>query len=403
MKKIAAFMMALVLFAVTAVGIHLFAGKRIEANNREFGTWISSKKDLSYSAVAANLHDDTYLLLGSSEFQYGQDTPYHPTAVFGQAELDVMCIGAAGNQCLPHAITMGALAPELKSKKVILLVSPTWFGKHGIDANNFSARFSESMYRAMLENESLSDELKEKLIARTDELLAVSPSMQENTERATRVLMGKESLTAAGSVKPLGLEDKVNFYMHSFLAQEKERISAGLMWKLSGHENYDEYKTGQISTPNWQALKEQADREFAAQCSNDFAMQDKLFNAKCKPAMKSKKDSETKRTFASSPEYDDLRLFLAVCADQGIEAELVLLPINGYWYDFTGFPRENREVIVENVQAVADEFGVPLHSFFDQCYTKGWMADNTHPAGRGWTEINEEVFEFFTADQENAG
>ena len=140
--------------------------------------------------------------------------------------------------------------------------------------------------------------------------------MQENTERATRVLMGKESLTAAGSVKPLGLEDKVNFYIHSFLAQEKERISVGLMWKLSGHENYDEYEAGQISTPNWQALKEQADREFAAQCSNDLAMRDKLYESKYKPILKSRKNSETKRSFASSPEYDDLRLFLAICADQ---------------------------------------------------------------------------------------
>ena len=93
MKKIAAFITAAMLFIIAAAAVHQFAGSRIEANNREFGTWINSKKDLSYSAIAANLHEDTFMMLGSSEFQHGEKTPYHPTAIFRQAKLDVMCIG----------------------------------------------------------------------------------------------------------------------------------------------------------------------------------------------------------------------------------------------------------------------------------------------------------------------
>lgn len=64
MKKIAAFITAAMLFIIAAAAVHQFAGSRIEANNREFGTWINSKKDLSYSAIAANLHEDTFMMLG---------------------------------------------------------------------------------------------------------------------------------------------------------------------------------------------------------------------------------------------------------------------------------------------------------------------------------------------------
>ena len=75
---------------------------------------------------------------------------------------------------------------------------------------------------------------------------------------------------------------------------------------------------------------------------------------------------------------------------------LVLLPINGYWYDHTGFPKENREGIVGKIQEMADEYDVELCNFFGECYTKGWLEDNIHPAGKGWVEINEKAYEYFT-------
>ncbi len=393
MKKIAAFITAAMLFIVVVVSVHYFAGSRIEANNREFGTWINSKKDLSYSAIASNLHDDTFMMLGSSELQHGEKTPYHPTSIFRQAGLNVMCIGAAGNQCFPHAVTMAALAPELKSKKVALILSPTWFSKGGIDGSKFAARFSESQYQAMLKNDSLSPELKDKLIERTEELLEISPAMKENAERDARVL-----INGTDSIK-----DNVNYYMHNWIASEKEKISVGLMWKISGHKNNRKYEREDGEVPDWESLKEQADEEFKKECSNEFAMKDKFFNSKFKPVLKKLKDGDKDRSFKESAEYDDLKLFLDICKDQGVEVMLVLLPINGYWYDHTGFPKENRDVIVGKIHEIAEDYDAELCDFFGQCYTKGWLEDNTHPAGRGWVEINEKAYEFFTESQKING
>ena len=79
MKKVAAFITALILFVGTALSVHTIAGEKLDTNNPFFGTWISTKKYLSYKAVSSNIEKDTVMMMGSSEFQYGNKTPYHPT------------------------------------------------------------------------------------------------------------------------------------------------------------------------------------------------------------------------------------------------------------------------------------------------------------------------------------
>ena len=161
----------------------------------------------------------------------------------------------------------------------------------------------------MLKNDSLSEKLKEKLVDRSKTLLKVSPSMKENVDRDTKIISEGEG----------NFEDKINYYMHRWLANERERLSVGLMWKISGNKNNKEYKNdGKVSPPDWDSLAEQADEEFFKSCSNEFYMSDKMFKKKIKPIMETKKNSQANRTFDDSPEYDDLKLFLDVCNNQGI-------------------------------------------------------------------------------------
>lgn len=192
MKKIAAFFTAVVLFFTAAISAHIIAGERIDTNNADFGTWINSKKDLSYQAVSRNIEEDSVLMLGSSEFHHGKKTKYHPTAIFRSLGMNVMCIGAAKNQCLSHAITVGAIAPEMKNKKVVLILSPSWFSKEGIDQDGFSARFSGSMYEAFIKNESISKETRKAVAERVTYLLEKSPGAGEEAARAEKIYLDGE-------------------------------------------------------------------------------------------------------------------------------------------------------------------------------------------------------------------
>lgn len=386
MKKIAAFLTAFVLFVVAATSFHVVLGNRLDTNNSAFGTWINTKKDLSYTAVKSNLEEDSFLMLGSSEFHHGNNTPYHPTKVFRSLNMNVMCIGAAQNQSLSHAIIMGAVAPELKTKKAILMLSPSWFSKKGAEGSGFSARFSQSMYEAMLENDKLSDETKDAIRERTETLLKVSPTMLKQAQTGATIIDGGH----------VSFKEKVDYKVGQWINEEKENISVGSMWKVTREKNLPEYKAGkEVAPPDWDAFEAEADASLKGKMNNDFNMVDKLFNKKVKPTMKDRKNADVNRTYANSPEYGDLKLFLDVCKESDIEVMLVLLPVNGWWYDYTGFPKENRQVVSDEVEKIAKDYDVKLCNFFDQSYTKGFLEDVVHLAGKGWVRTNEEAYKFF--------
>ena len=389
MKKLAAFGTALVLFIISAVILHLTVAGRVAVEEGGFGTWINTYKDMSYKAVSANIDDDTVMYMGSSEFQHGKDTPYHPTEIFRSMKMDVMCIGAAYNQCLSHAITMGAVGPELKSKKAVLILSPSWFNGPGVEKDAYGVRFSESMYMAMLENPNLSDDVKKKIADRSEELLSNSPALQESVKRYDKIFLGKGGNAA----------DKAYFTMKKAFLSEREAINVKTAWKTTEEKDYRKFmETAKSGVPDWKGLISKADKEFKEiSKGNDFHMDDRLYNQNIKPALKKEKNSSTARRFwKDSPEYGDLDIFLQVCREQDIDVELILLPVNGWWYDYTGFTADKRTGLTEQIKEVADRYDVPLYSFFDRDYTDGWLEDAVHPAGKGWVEINEEAYRFFT-------
>ena len=386
MKKIIAFITAFVLFIGVAFSAHIFTNEELNTNNSEFGTWISTKKDLSYRAVSSNIEEDTFMMMGSSEFNHGKKTPYHPTQMFRKLNMNVMCIGAAQNQSLSHAITLAAVAPKLKTKKVVIIVSPSWFAVEGVDAAGFAARFSESMYEEFLGNNDIPEETKRAIIKRTDELLKKSPEIYKRAKTAEKLITNGDC----------SLEEKVKSKFDRWIIQEKENINVGMLWRMAGGKNKDKYiPLEKGEEPDWNKLAEEADASLQGKMNNQFNMVDKIFKSKVEPTMKDRKNADLNRTYGNSPEYGDLRLFLDVCKAYDIDAMLMLLPVNGWWYDYTGFPKENREQVSKGVEEIAAEYDVEICNFFDQCYTPGFLEDVVHPVGKGWVRINEEAYKFF--------
>lgn len=393
MKKIAAFFTALVLFLLSVLLIHFAVAGNLKANSKGFGTWINPYKDLSYSAISNNINKDTYLMMGSSEFQHGGKKPYHPTQVFRGLDMDVMCVGAAYNQSLSHAITLASVAPDLKTKKVVLILSSAWFDQEGVKKNAFAVRFSETEYMAMLRNPDLSPELKKAIALRTEELLEEDPAMQKNVEKYNRLFLYKK-------VSPI---DRLYFFLRKGVLDEKETVNINTVWKTTGKPKYEAYKkhvTGKI--PDWDKMRVESDEHFAKISKNNpFHMTDKIYNRKFKPVMAKQKNAMDERIFPiTSPEYEDLNLFLQVAKESHLKVELILLPMNGYWYDYTGFKEKARSVLPGQIEQVVKKYpGVKMVSFYDQDYTPGFLEDAFHPAGKGWTDINETAYKFFTEDK----
>lgn len=405
MKKIAAFFTAFILFIICTIIVHFAVSGTLSSTGKGFGTWTNPYKDLAYTAISKNIDDDTCLMLGSSEFQYGRKTPYHPTNMFRQLDMNAMCIGAAYNQSLSHAITLGSIGNNLKNKKVFLILSPAWFDKEGVKNVAFAVRFSETEYVEMLKNPNLSDELKRDIAQRCRTLLEEDPSLGGNVKRYTKLYVDEN----AGF-----FERRYSRFRIGFL-REKEAINVSTLWKFSGKKKYEEFmhkkkgKNNKAYTPrdekklsltktDWDYMKDLAYEDYLkTPHDNQFHMLNRNYNKKIKPVLKKQKGAMVDRKFTtSSPEYGDLDLFLRVCDELGIESKIVLLPINGYWYDYTGFSRDARKVLPGQIKSVIDRHnGVHFVSFYDKGYDKGFLADVFHPTGLGWVDINQEAYDFF--------
>lgn len=386
MKKIQAFLTALCLFLVTVIGCHYYAGTRTAVNNPAFSTWALEEKGTSLSGLTLNMNEGTIPVFGSSEFQHGRDTQYHPQHVFADTQFNPMLIGAGYYQCLSHSVTLSAIAPSMKVKKAALILSPQWFRRPGVVDQAYTSRFSELLYTAMLSNEQLSDTQKAYISQRTHTLLR---DIDENT------------------LKEVSLHEKVLWKQEgTFLEQKKEALRTAFLkerdsFQMAAHMTLAGISRGdgvpsRNTAPDFETLLLQAEQDGDKENQNEFFIDDDCYEILL-PYLPEKKgmNADAKTGYNNSPEYDDLRCFLTVCRELEIEPLLILLPVNGYYYDFTEFPSEARQGYYAKVKALAAEFDAQVADFSDQEYTKYFFEDRVHIGKIGWVKVNESLYEFY--------
>lgn len=385
MKKLLAFVTAFVIFAVAVTGCHFYAKERVSVNNPAFSFWADDGKFGARSAILENLNDSTIVAFGSSEFQHGRKTPYFPANVFRDSSLQMMLIGAGYYQSLSHAITLASIGNDLKTKQVVLFVAPQWFRKAGVQPQAFASRFSETHYIGMLKNNRLNDKTKQYIIERTKSLLQVDPPAQKRTDLYERVLYSHKA----------SLIDRVNYGIYSRFLKEKELQNIAFL--LDQNRIYK--KSDSITdskTPDFSALLENAAKDGEKENSqNEFFMDQNVFQKQIRPSMKKKKDQSLNGSYSTSPEYKDLECFLDICKQLGIKPLLVELPVNGYWYDYTGFPKEQRLDYYSKIRMTAQKYGADLADFSDQEYTKYFFEDGIHIGKKGWVMVNESIYRFY--------
>lgn len=385
MERMRAFLAALLLFLLTVAGCHVYSSRQAEASNPAFATLSEEKKSGLRAGLTLNMNEYSFPVFGSSEFQHGTDTPYHPAQVFADTQFRPMLIGAGYYQSLSHAVTLASIEGSMEQRKAVLILSPQWFRKTGVVDQAYASRFSETHYAGMMANEKLSDETKAYISERTQKLLAPDETTRERVLMYDRVLW-KQS----GS----GLETLREKVWSAFL-HEKELFELSVLWKKSRLEKNVELPETERE-PDWDALLELAEAEGERENQNPFYMNEKSYK-RLEPYLPAKKDinKDAVKGYQNSPEYDDLRCFLTVCRELEIEPMLVVLPVNGYYYDFTGFPKEAREGYYAKVKGVAEEFGARIADFSDQEYTKYFFEDRVHLGKKGWVMVNESLYEFY--------
>lgn len=389
MKKLMAFLLALVLAAGSAAGIHGFCRQRVQRDSHAFAVWSSEKKFLSWQGLADNLDSHVIPVFGSSEIQHGRNTMFHPSRVFADTEFQPMLIGAGYYQSLSHAITLASLGDQVTSKKAVLLLAPQWFRGHGVKSEAFASRFSEIQFLHMLDNPRLSGETKQYLIDRTQQLLKKDPKTLARVTQYVRESSGGK----------ISIWEKASLQIYKSFLQEKDLCQTVMAEEMARIPAAGDVPRDTSGEPDWNTYEQKALKMGEAQEKNPYYMEPSAWKKKEALIRKGKvKRDPVSDGYKSQEETEDLKAFLSVCREMDIQPLVVMLPVNGYWFDYTGYGKEAREKYYERIRTLLEEEQVSYADLSGEEYTRYFFEDGIHPSGKGWTRINEILYEFYQED-----
>ncbi len=390
MSKIRAFIAAVLLVGVFIASAHTFTnGLSLKTDNGRFGFWFNPYKDLSYSALSENLDTDTVLVLGSSEFRHGRGSKYHPRNALRTEAADLMLIGGPCNQILFHTIAAGSLEKNLDSRKVILLVSPTWFKKNGVASVNYGLRFSESEYIEFMQNQNIKSEIKKYVAERSEKLLAGNNKFKTKVDIINRYLVDSRK-----DIISMAL-----FKAEKLFAFDRDRVSAAIAVKRISKKGDLKFSLDAISNEAFDLMVGQAEEDSLKESDNPFDISDKSWNHKFSKTYQTDKNAYPDRICSDSPEFDDMKAFLEMCRQTGLHAKIIIMPVNGKWFDYIGTGKQQRRETTDRILKLAEKYDAETADLTVHEYEPFITKDVTHPWNKGWALIDREIYNFCTGDR----
>ena len=106
-------------------------------------------------------------MYGSSEMSFS-DFPNRPDIAFAEAPsgFQVSPIGKGGSTSLIIAQKLAAVGPVMAGKKVVIMVSPSWFRRRGVIPEQYTGNFSELQASLVATSNSLSYDLRHRFALR---------------------------------------------------------------------------------------------------------------------------------------------------------------------------------------------------------------------------------------------
>ncbi|MFE7150388.1 D-alanyl-lipoteichoic acid biosynthesis protein DltD, partial [Heyndrickxia sporothermodurans] len=101
------------------------------------------------------------------------------------------------------------------------------------------------------------------------------------------------------------------------------------------------------------------------------------------------KKYKKKKKFAESKEYKDFQMVLDLLKEKGAKPLFVTLPVNGKWYDYTGFPKEGRTAFYKKIKKQVEAAGFPIADYSGHEYDPYFLKDTIHIAWKGWVYMDK--------------
>ncbi|MGM9988604.1 MAG: D-alanyl-lipoteichoic acid biosynthesis protein DltD [Bacillaceae bacterium] len=329
---------------------------------------------------------DKYLpMYGSSELSRFDE--FHPYNYFKMTDPSIapFLIGRGGMQSIIHYLNLASMSTELKDKKMVFIISPQWFQPKGIDDAHFAPNFSNLQAYRFVFNKDIPNKQKKYIAKR---LLSFQIVQQDKI--LTNMLEGMSKKADTGDkIKMYATKPLAYTYMKVLERKDLVQSIFQIQPKEIKHANKD------VADLSFDQLKHKAEKKGRMEASNnEFHVLNTYYNKKLHPKLGELRNYNTNGSYFKSPEYKDLQQILDFLKANKMKALFVSIPVNGYWYDYTGFAKDERTRYYQKINKKIVQNGFELVDYAGHEYDKYFLRDTIHIGWKGWTYIDEDIKKF---------
>lgn len=331
------------------------------------------------------LSTDNYVpFFGSSELS--RISPFHPSVLAEKYDRGYtpFLMGAPGTQSLTQFMMMQSLGNDLKQRKVVFIISPQWFVKHGIKRDYFDAYYSPeqtlhwllNLRKVQASDKYLAQRLTHYGVVRKDERLdrMLAAVMDGKLPDKTDLVFSKLKLNM--------LEREDELFSTIGMVSKQDMIDKNTK---ALPEKYDHTELNTLANQ----LGERATQ------GNEFGIQRRFYHQRIKPHMNRFENSQKKWDYRFSPEFSDFQLALDQLAKEHADALFIIPPVNGRWADFTGLSKEMLKQFSGKIKYQLTSQGFKnIADYTDQENTPYFMQDTIHLGWKGWLAADEKIAPF---------
>jgi len=402
MRKVIAFVCSIFIITIIIIGLlfctqSYYEGLISKKYYDKFGENLTVQKFKSVILQSMGAREgDNLLMFGSSEFVHTIGYYTQPIKFFNGKKdgFQINLIGKGGYTCLVHAANFGALGTELKGQKVVFVVSPEWFLKGGINGNDLEANSSELQVYGFLFNREISSATKQELSKR---IISIHYSKTNENFAVMRAYCSLYSNKDLLSTSKRYLMTPYYWIRYELLILKDDITSYEYLKPMP---KLTKYIKPQHTNINWEAeLKKASNIAESKSNNNKFGMDNNAYNNSFKKNLQKTKGSMKNDSYKVSPEYEDFKLLLDVCKDEGIKPLILSIPVNGKWYDYAGFNKSDRLAYYKKIDTMVNSYGFEVADFSKHENENYFLMDDSHIGWKGWVYVNEAIDKYYNENK----
>lgn len=384
-KRIISLLSVFIVVGITLTGVSYWSESIIRNKIDTLYYNNNPQRNFNLNVMSQIVDENNIIVFGSSELS-SEDNFGYPRVLFnrGNSDFNMILVGSGLTQSLQHSLDVGCLDPIIKSRKVVFIISPQWFDG-SITSKAFASRFSERSFVGFIRNGKISDDLKKQVVERVKKLLADDPGELKRVIKYEKVYLLHEK-------NPISIFETL---VYDWFTNLKENYSFAK--NIKHRQNKADSQTVHVEDIDFSGLMDDA-VAYAQTVTdkNDLNIDNDYYDEYVKPRIESGegKGAYSTRTYLESDEYIDINLFIDVCNEIGIEPLMVSIPVNGKWYDYAEFSKEDREQYYQNIRDICKEKGVRLLDYSSKEYEDYFLKDIMHLGWKGWIYLDEAVYKF---------